>query len=152
VGLRMNPSTLGWYLPLLVHDAPGAMKPDATTSGPLLVPPNGIDDHHGDHSAVRLHPFASTRTSHQRDGDLATAPKSGGGRLTPWEDLDSKFRRDLPDDSYVGRLAYRGMVMRACPKVRVIDGVSVTEGERQKAEKLLQSALKAKAKAAERHP
>lgn len=58
-----------------------------------------------------------------------------------WKDLDAKFRRDLPDDAYVGRLAYRGLVMRACPRVRTLDGVEVSEKEREKAERLLESVL-----------
>jgi hypothetical protein len=33
---------------------------------------------------------------------------------------------------YVGRLAYRGLVMGACGGVRVLDGVCVTEKERAK--------------------
>lgn len=52
--------------------------------------------------------------------------------------MDAKFRRDLPDEAYVGRLAYRGLVMRACPRIRVLDGVDVTEKERAKATHLLQ--------------
>lgn len=77
----MNPCTLGWYLPLLVKDVPGAMQ-----------------DHKG---------------------------------------MDSKFRRDLPDAGYLGRLAYRGLIMRACPRIHMLDGVEVSEKERAKAEHLL---------------
>lgn len=83
----MNPCTLGWYLPLLVKDAGGALS-----------------------------------------------ASEGRGR---WQELDSKFRRDLPDASYLGRLAYRGLVKGSCPKVRVLDGVEMSEKERRKAEKLL---------------
>ncbi|KAF5337481.1 hypothetical protein D9758_013588 [Tetrapyrgos nigripes] len=84
---RMNPCTLGWYLPLLVKDVPGALQPSEARVG--------------------------------------------------WQELDSKFRRDLPDEAYVGRLAYRGLVMKACPRIRMLDGVEVTEKERVKSEKLL---------------
>ncbi|THV03804.1 hypothetical protein K435DRAFT_826966 [Dendrothele bispora CBS 962.96] len=90
---RMNPCTLGWYLPLLVKDVPGALQPSEEAT-----------------------------TSKQRIG---------------WQELDSKFRRDLPDEAYVGRLAYRGLVMKACPRIRMLDGVEVTEKERVKAERLL---------------
>ncbi|KZV76234.1 L domain-like protein [Peniophora sp. CONT] len=93
VDLRMNPATLGWYLPLLVHDAPGALAPE-------------------------------------RGGD--------GAR---WTELDAKFRRDLPDSAYAGRLAYRGLAMRACPRLRVLDGVPVSAKERDKAERLLAGVL-----------
>lgn len=60
-----------------------------------------------------------------------------GSRHSGWQELDAKFRRDLPDDVYVGRLVYRGMVMRACRRLRLLDGVEVSEKERAKAEKLL---------------
>lgn len=85
----MNPCTLGWYLPLLVRDVPGALQP---------------------------------------------SDKKGGGE---WQELDVKFRRDLPDDGYIGRLAYRGLIMGGCSRLRMLDGVGVTEKERIKADKLL---------------
>jgi len=94
----MNPSTLGWYLPLLVRDVPGALQPSE--------------------SGVR---------------------EKGSG--CGWQELDAKFRRDLPDDAYVGRLAYRGLVMRACARIRMLDGVEVSEKERTKANQLLQGIL-----------
>lgn len=89
----MNPCTLGWYLPLLVKDVPGALQP----------------------------------SEHKDRGDSVTG----------WLDLDAKFRRDLPDDIYIGRLAYRGLVMQACRRIRMLDGIEVTEKERVKASKLL---------------
>ena len=58
-----------------------------------------------------------------------------------WEALDAQFRRGLPDSTYAGRLAYRGLVMRACPNVRMLDGVRVSEKERIKAEGLLKRLL-----------
>ncbi|KAJ7134344.1 hypothetical protein C8R44DRAFT_838531 [Mycena epipterygia] len=82
---RMNPCTLGWYLPLLV----------------------------------------------QGEGE---EPGLSAGA---WAELDGRFRRGLPDAVYVGRLAYRGLVMRACPGVRVLDGVAVTEKERAKTQGVL---------------
>ena len=39
----------------------------------------------------------------------------------------------------MGRLAYRGLVMRACPAIRLLDGVETSAKEREKAEKLLAS-------------
>jgi hypothetical protein len=94
----MNPCTLGWYLPLLVKDVPGALQP----------------------------------SEEARRGK----PASYG-----WQDLDSKFRRDLPDDTYIGRLVFRGLVMRACPRIRMLDGVEVTGKERAKAHQLVMSVL-----------
>ena len=39
---RMNPCTLGWYLPLLVKDAPGALQPsDGDRAGELSAPAPG---------------------------------------------------------------------------------------------------------------
>ncbi|KAF9493539.1 hypothetical protein BDN71DRAFT_1450228 [Pleurotus eryngii] len=99
---RMNPCTLGWYLPLLVKDIPGALQPSKTSSSsfePATSNSNGAE-------------------SRPRD---------------TWQELDTKFRRDLPDDAYIGRLAYRGLVMRACGGIRMLDGVEVTEKERKKA-------------------
>jgi len=97
---RMNPCTLGWYLPLLVRDVPGALQPS--------------------------------------EGGGDRGKRGDGGS---WQELDSKFRRDLPNESYVGRLAYRGLIMRACAKVRMVDGVEVSEKERAKAQHLLAGIL-----------
>lgn len=97
----MNPSTLGWYLPLLVRDVPGALQP-SENGGP---------------------------GGRRRGGEFG------------WQELDAKFRRDLPDDAYVGRLGYRGLVMRACPRIRMLDGVEVSEKERAKANQLLQGIM-----------
>ncbi|KAH7913431.1 hypothetical protein BJ138DRAFT_1146190 [Hygrophoropsis aurantiaca] len=105
---RMNPCTLGWYLPLLVRDVPGALQPSENNSGG-----SGGDGH----------------------------PRGEKTSEYGWQELDSKFRRDLPDDAYVGRLAYRGLVMRACPHIRMLDGVEVSEKERAKANHLLQGIM-----------
>ncbi|KII86570.1 hypothetical protein PLICRDRAFT_43203 [Plicaturopsis crispa FD-325 SS-3] len=101
---RMNPCTLGWYLPLLVKDVPGALQPSE---------------------------------------GAATAASGRGERPADraWQELDSKFRRDLPDEAYIGRLAYRGLAMRACPRMRMLDGVEVSEKERAKANHLLHGIL-----------
>lgn len=105
---RMNPCTLGWYLPLLVKDLPGALQPSER---------NGSSE-----------------------GDVYPRGEKGSTEYG-WQELDSKFRRDLPDDAYVGRLAYRGLVMRACPRIGMLDGVEVSEKERTKADQLLQGMM-----------
>ncbi|KAG1868985.1 hypothetical protein DFJ58DRAFT_714151 [Suillus subalutaceus] len=105
---RMNPCTLGWYLPLLVKDLPGALQPSERN----------------DSSEGEVHPRGEK-----------------GSTEYGWQELDSKFRRDLPDDAYVGRLAYRGLVMRACPRIGMLDGVEVSEKERAKADQLLQGMM-----------
>ncbi|KAF8584685.1 hypothetical protein K439DRAFT_1633331 [Ramaria rubella] len=116
---RMNPCTLGWYLPILVQDVPGALQPSEDI-----------------HSNDKL-----------RQGRAGMEVGSAAPHSHPlsWQDLDAKFRRDLPDEAYVGRLAYRGLVMRACPKVKMLDGIIVGTREQEKAERLLQGVLGANA-------
>ncbi|KAF8503231.1 hypothetical protein BU17DRAFT_58536 [Hysterangium stoloniferum] len=125
VDFRMNPCTLGWYLPILVQDVPGALQPSEDI--------NGGDDKHD--------LLIQNRAGSRAGGGGSAAPHS---HAQSWQELDAKFRCGLPDEAYVGRLAYRGLVMRACPKVRMLDGVVVEAGERDKAEMLLQGVLNAK--------
>jgi len=124
VDFRMNPCTLGWYLPILVQDVPGVLQPSENM--------NCGDDKHD--------PIQDRAGSRGGWGGSA-APHS---HAQSWQELDAKFRCGLPDEAYVGRLAYRGLVMRACPNVRMLDGVMVEAGERDKAERLLQGVLHAK--------
>ena len=180
----MNPCTLGWYLPLIVKDLPGALQPsdrDRDPPGPGgaggsssrddSARPNGHKVRDGgangassydiDHPAANSagqstsaagQPVQDGGTSglvgnkHRPQGSHkalhARAGTGGGGGVT-WQDLDAKFRRDLPDEAYVGRLGYRGLVMRACPAIRMLDGVEVSAKERDKAERLLKSVLDA---------
>jgi hypothetical protein len=54
--------------------------------------------------------------------------------------MDAKFRRGLPDDLYVGRLVYRGLLATACgSKLCMVDGVKLTQAERDKAAALLRN-------------
>lgn len=64
------------------------------------------------------------------------AGSSFGGPQS-WENLDSKYRRDLPDEYYVRRLAYRALIMKANPNVKLLDGISISNKERKKALTLL---------------
>jgi hypothetical protein len=109
---RMNPSTLGFYLPLL-------------TSHSSTLPP-------------------TTPRQALTFGNITTATivplKPSNGPGTEWASLDASFRRALPDEWYSKRLVYRGLIMAACGKVRVLDGVRVEEGERRKAGRLLDAA------------
>ena len=151
--LRMNPSTLVWYLPLLVRDIPGALQPSESAESLQNSDSENSED---DHSAVRLHPFSNGRGRPAANAKAASAAvvaqkvKAKAVQEATWEELDAKFRRDLPNDSYLERLAYRGLVMRACPKAIIIDGVRVGSGEREKAEQYLEGVLKAKQQAAGR--
>lgn len=105
---------------------------------PLLPPPR-----------ARSSPPRHVQQQHlqrARQDGRGTPPKqksllAGAGAGVTWNDLDAKFRRDLPDDVYGGRLIYRGLVMRACPRIRMLDGIEVSEKERDKAEKLLETVL-----------
>lgn len=83
-------------------------------------------------------PGMTSRGGNRRDGTSGVAP------TLAWHELDAKFRRDLPDEAYIGRLTYRGLIMRACPRVRMLDGVVVSRKEREKAEKLLEGVALAK--------
>jgi hypothetical protein len=130
----MNPCTLGWYLPLLVKDVPGALQPsEAGRRGAsnYSVPDLGNADEPG-------RTARGGNRANSRDGTKGVAP------TLAWHDLDAKFRRDLPDEAYIGRLTYRGLVMRACPRVRMLDGVIVSRKEREKADKLLDGVALAK--------
>ena len=139
---RMNPCTLGWYLPLLVKDVPGALQPseaahhsNGENRGQCSLKLSGPD------LGQTEEPGKSTRGGNRdspRDGTSSVAP------TLAWHELDAKFRRDLPDEAYIGRLTYRGLIMRACPIVRMLDGVIVSRKEREKAEKLLEGVARAK--------
>lgn len=155
---RMNPCTLGWYLPLLVKDVPGALQPSdgdriKAPSGPNALSTNARDKENSGGSEPKganntaLEPSSSPMSSSSRpassneDGERGSPRNSAGSGGVTWKDLDSKFRRDLPDDAYAGRLVYRGLVMRACPAIRMLDGVEVSEKEREKAERLLKGVV-----------
>lgn len=60
-----------------------------------------------------------------------------------WPAMDAQFRRQLPDEWYSKRLVYRGLVMAACPDLRALDGLRVSESERRKAGRLLEYAREA---------
>ncbi|THH28028.1 hypothetical protein EUX98_g6162 [Antrodiella citrinella] len=166
---RMNPCTLGWYLPLLVKDVPGALQPsdvERLHSDDALAARTGTRSANaGTGRDGQKHRHAHAAESHLPQGEASTAgisstermPHHAGAEeeddddsvsvshptagLATWKDLDSKFRRDLPDDAYVGRLVYRGLVMRACPGIRMLDGVETSEKEREKAEKILKGII-----------
>ena len=66
---------------------------------------------------------------------------AGTSQKTSYELLDTEFRHSLPERTYAARLAYRGLVMRACPKLQVLDGVRITDREKAKAEAYLKGVL-----------
>jgi hypothetical protein len=70
---------------------------------------------------------------------IIETPQELRRRNEPWHELDSRFRKSLPDELYVKRLAYRGLLIRTCPKLKVLDGVTITEKEKRKSKVLLKS-------------
>ncbi|OCH91116.1 hypothetical protein OBBRIDRAFT_792626 [Obba rivulosa] len=189
---RMNPCTLGWYLPLLLQDtglqaAQGKRKRSDGGSGDGVARSREQTEDEargtgaGGKSAIHLGPLSRAPPSQSGgahtgsaielpgargaagpgiggargpgipDAARAHGGQPGGGGLggRDWKELDARFRRDLPDEQYAGRLAYRGMVMRTCPATRVLDGVEVSAKERDKAERLLEELARKRARGGE---
>ncbi|KAG8927688.1 hypothetical protein FRC02_007914 [Tulasnella sp. 418] len=114
---RMNPFSLGWYLPLIISDLPSALQPSEEHDRP--------DD--GEGHGVLGHP--------RRNSKVAS-----------WQALDDRFRRDLPDEVYLARMGFRGLVLRACERLTMFDGIEVTMPEREKSAKLLRGLEKSVAR------
>jgi hypothetical protein len=74
----------------------------------------------------------------EREKPPPASDDSADASKKEWAARDISFRRSLPDSLYIGRLAYRGLVMRNCGRVRVLDGVDVSEKERVKAAKVVE--------------
>jgi hypothetical protein len=115
----MNPFTLAMYLPLIVSGLNSTSSTANPGSSALTAPIGGLGS-----------------TAPPPSETLDPAPTARGGGAS-WAELDGAFRRALPDEWYVRRLAHRGLVMRACPRTTTIDGVGVEFGERRKADELL---------------
>lgn len=155
----MNPCTLGWYLPILVKDVPGALQPSdgdrlgshSGSNAPSRTNARGKDGPEGSEregaNKTALESSANPMNSGSRpessneDRERESLRNSTGSGGVTWKDLDSKFRRDLPDDAYAGRLVYRGLVMGACPAIRMLDGVEVSEKEKEKAGRVLKGVV-----------
>jgi hypothetical protein len=45
----------------------------------------------------------------------------------------------------VGRLVYRGLIMQACPGIKLLDGVPISNKERDKAARLLETIMASRA-------
>lgn len=118
----MNPSTLGFYLPVMpLHemDAPQPTKPyNPNKTAILLGRPNATSASNAS--------FAMWRQDDIDNNDARS-----------WEARDRQFRKNMPDEWYTKRLAYRGMVMRWYHGLRRLDGVEISEGEKKKASELL---------------
>jgi protein NUD1 len=117
----MNPFTLGWYIPVIVNDLQGALQPsEAVLSASIAAQGHEVDDNYTEESISR--------------GDV----KSRKRRQPTLDDLDARFRADLPDELYLARLGFRALAMHACPRLTSLDGLVVGQPEREKARKLLQ--------------
>lgn len=116
------------------------------TSG-IRAADQSASDCDGDEKAIVLStaagktPHAETNPWSQPNTAQSKTVSEKSSSPSHWEALDAQFRRGLPDSTYAGRLAYRGLVMRACPNIRVLDGVRTSEKERNKAEALLKRLL-----------
>ena len=110
---RMNPCTLSWYMPIIDRGS------SLTTNH--LITGNGEK---GDAPQARV---SSQMQAVEEEAKEAQA-------------MDAKFRRGLPDDLYVGRLVYRGLLATSCgPRLCMVDGVTLTQLERDKAAALLRN-------------
>ncbi|WWC58752.1 uncharacterized protein I303_101296 [Kwoniella dejecticola CBS 10117] len=94
-----------------------------------------------------LLPASSASTSTLSITQSALDPSLQIANRTPasastWTSYDSRFRKNLPDEWYSKRLVYRGLVMSTCPKLKRLDGISIEDGERRKAQELIRAALK----------
>lgn len=98
----MNPFTLAYYPPL----------------GP---PSDSLLPSHAEHRI--LHP--SSLSSLGPEGPSAVVAP------TPWAQLDTKFRRAMPDEWYHRRAAYRAVVLESSPSLVRLDGLDCTK-ERSK--------------------
>lgn len=56
---------------------------------------------------------------------------------SPWSDVDTKFRRSLPNQYYLRRATYRAVVLHTCPRLRLLDGLTVSKADRGRTAKLL---------------
>ncbi|TYJ56366.1 hypothetical protein B9479_002914 [Cryptococcus floricola] len=111
--LRMNPSTLSYYFPLLLSSSSPSSILDPSTAQPQLA-------------------------------DQSTVAKPVAAPPALWHSYDNRFRKNLPDEWYSRRLLHRGLVMKACPQIKKLDGIVVEDGEKKKAEELLRAALVAR--------
>jgi hypothetical protein len=124
----MNPSTLGYYISLFIpaHTAPAASRPS-------LIRPNKTAVLLG-----RTGPNATLLSASARGSITSFFQQQETG--ADWSEMDTEFRRNLPDMWYGKRLAYRGGIMGVCPRLKMLDGLEVGEGERRKAMELLDMA------------
>lgn len=118
----MNPSTLGFYLPVMPI--------------PEIEQPYAVKPYNPNKTAVLLG-RGSTGSADNASFSMWRQDDANGEHDLDWAARDRKFRKSMPDEWYTKRLAYRGMIMRWSAGLRKLDGVEITEGERKKAGELL---------------
>jgi len=127
---RMNPSTLGFYLPLLLPSPSSSPQPEeqppSTAQNPL--------------PSVTLATIRPPDTPAPKSGRSWAADHAAQPGDVEWSVLDAQFRKSLPNEWYSKRLVYRGLIMRECGALTMLDGVRVGEAERRKASRLLAAA------------
>lgn len=131
----MNPGTLGFYLSLF--SPPPALSTSTAYSRPHLSRPNKTAVLLGRAGAGVGNATLSASTRTNPWTSFAGGGGDSGAQGEDWADMDRVFRRNLPDMWYSRRLAYRGRIMRQCPRLRSLDGLEVGEGERRKAGELI---------------
>lgn len=108
---------------------PTAVTPDSEDEPTLRAPQNPLPNV----TLATIRPPDTPAPKHFRRQDFQPRQPSSAD----WAKLDGQFRKNLPDEWYSKRLVYRGLVMGQLPKLRILDGVVVEEGERRKAGLLL---------------
>lgn len=101
----MNPFTVSWYLPVILAGEDG--------NDPI--------------------PLSTGSTARSGNSNAKSKASASASDSTEAEGIDAKFRRGLPDALYVARLLYRGIMMGSCPRLRELDSLRISEGERAKA-------------------
>ncbi|CAK9779412.1 hypothetical protein CC85DRAFT_266047 [Cutaneotrichosporon oleaginosum] len=76
----------------------------------------------------------------KKDGKEKKEVRGAGATDATWAARDAQYRQQLPDEWYSRRLFYRGVVFDKCPDLRILDGLGVTGGEKNKAAALLAQA------------
>jgi hypothetical protein len=130
---RMNPSTLGFYLPLFFPSPSSSPDPGNQPRPTAHNPLPSV-------TLATIRP-PDTPASKSRRSNVPSHTTQPGE--VEWNVLDAQFRKSLPNEWYSKRLVYRGLIMQECRGLRRLDGVRVGEAERNKASRLLAAAREA---------
>lgn len=119
----MNPFTVSWYMPVIIDNHSSREDDDQAHHNNAQAPPA---------SNASSAPISASSTVNPNSN-----AKSKGSDSTSLRDdaegMDAKFRRGLPDELYVARLLYRGIMMGSCPRLKELDNLRISDAEREKA-------------------